>query len=129
MDNQLQTTDFSLENMITAAVKIPGVKVSRSDFLESIFAKENVNIQDVVNLGPIEANVPRERLSYLANKLIIKRTSQSSIASFAAGIPGGLAMAATIPCRYITVLRYGTETGTGTLIPIWSTGSLERRRD
>ena len=34
MDNQLQTTDFSLENMITAAVKIPGVKVSRSDFLE-----------------------------------------------------------------------------------------------
>ena len=32
MDNQLQTTDFSLENMITAAVKIPGVKVSRSDF-------------------------------------------------------------------------------------------------
>lgn len=97
MDNQLQTTDFSLENMITAAVKIPGVKVSRSDFLESIFAKENVNIQDVVNLGPIEANVPRERLSYLANKLIIKRTSQSSIASFVAGIPGGLAMAATIP--------------------------------
>ena len=50
-----------------------------------------------MNLGPIEANVPRERLSYLANKLIIKRTSQSSIASFAAGIPGGLAMAATIP--------------------------------
>lgn len=33
----------------------------------------------------------------MANKLIIKRTSQSSIASFVAGIPGGLAMAATIP--------------------------------
>lgn len=39
MDNQLQKTDFSLENIITAAVKIPGVKVSRSDFLESIFRK------------------------------------------------------------------------------------------
>ena len=50
MDNQLQTTDFSLENMITAAVKIPGVKVSRSDFLDFNLAKEKVNFQDVVNL-------------------------------------------------------------------------------
>ena len=33
----------------------------------------------------------------MAQKLILKRTSQSSLASFAAGIPRGLAMAATIP--------------------------------
>lgn len=82
---------------ITTAVKIPGVKVKRDEFLAEQFAGSDVNIQDIITLGPVEAGVSREDISGMANKLIIKRTSQSSIASFAAGIPGGLAMAATIP--------------------------------
>lgn len=89
--------EIALENIITSAIKIPGVKVSRSKFLAEIFATEDIIIQDVLDFGPIEAKVTQERLSIIAKKLILKRTSQSSIASFAAGIPGGLAMAATIP--------------------------------
>lgn len=89
--------ELSLEGIITSAVQIPGVKVNRNKFLEEIFEKEDVNIQAIIDFGPIEANVPQEKLSAIANKLILKRTSLSSIASFAAGIPGGFAMAATIP--------------------------------
>ncbi|MGN0544570.1 MAG: SHOCT domain-containing protein [Acutalibacteraceae bacterium] len=98
MENQMQVAkEVSLENIITASVKIPGVKVDRNKFLEEMFSSENVNLQDILSFGPIEAGVSREKLSQLSGKLIIKRTSQSSIVSFAAGIPGGLAMAATIP--------------------------------
>lgn len=92
--------NVALESIITSAVQIPGVKVNRNNFLADIFANENVVISEVLDVGPIEANISQERLTTIANKLIFKRTSQSSVASFAAGIPGGLAMAATIPAVY-----------------------------
>lgn len=89
--------ELALENIITSAVQIPGVKVNRSKFLAETFAGESYPIQDILDRGPIAAEIPQDRITAIANKLILKRTSQSSAASFAAGIPGGLAMAATIP--------------------------------
>ena len=92
-----QEKDLALETIITNAIQLPGVKVNRKEFLAEAFAHETIEIQDILELGPIAAGVPQERLSSLAGKLILKRTSFSSAASFVAGIPGGLAMAATIP--------------------------------
>ncbi len=89
--------EVALESIITSAIQIPGVKVDRKKFLAEMFATEDVVIQDVLDLGPIAANISQERLTTLASKHILKRTSESSIASFVAGIPGGFAMAATIP--------------------------------
>lgn len=90
--------DVALENIISSAVKIPGVKVNRKSFLSDIFSSEDDATQNqILELGPIQAGIAQDDLSRLASKLIIKRTSASSLASFAAGIPGGLAMAATIP--------------------------------
>ena len=89
--------EVALESVITSAIQIPGVKVERKKFLAEMFANEDVAIQDVLDLGPISANISQDRLNSLANKHILKRTSESSVASFVAGIPGGFAMAATIP--------------------------------
>lgn len=89
--------EFALENVITSAVQIPGVKVDRRKFLSETFSSEEYAIQDILDFGPIQTGVSQEKLAKLADKLILKRTSQSSLASFAAGIPGGLAMAATVP--------------------------------
>lgn len=89
--------ELALESIITSAVQIPGVKVNRKKFLSEIFADEKNPIQEILDFGPVEANVSQEKLASLAKTLIWKRTSQSSLASFATGIPGGLAMAATIP--------------------------------
>lgn len=98
MSELLQTNkEYALENIITTAVQIPGVKVSRKKFLSEMFAEEDVAIQDILDYGPVNAHIPREKLQLLSSKLIFKRTSESSAASFLAGIPGGLAMAATIP--------------------------------
>ena len=89
--------ELALETIISSAVQIPGVKVNRSKFLSETFAAEDAEIQDILDLGPIAAQFPQDRLSVLAHKLILTRTSQSSLASCVAGIPGGFAMAATIP--------------------------------
>ncbi len=89
--------EFALENVIVTAVQIPGVKVNRKQFLAEAFAKEDYSIDQLVETDPIQVGVPQEQLMRIANKLIFTRTSQSSLASFVAGIPGGLAMAATIP--------------------------------
>ena len=95
------SNNISLEDIITTSIKIPGVKVNRDKFLEEHLAGTGINVQDIINLGPIDAGVSREDISNTANKLIIKRTSQSSVASFVAGMPGGLVMAATIPAGVI----------------------------
>lgn len=96
-----ETTDLSkeivLEDIISNSVKIPGVKVNRNKFLAEQFSSSTVNIDDIIKLGPVQAGVTEEEIVNTASKLIIKRTGQSSIASFVTGIPGGLAMAATIP--------------------------------
>ena len=89
--------ELALESIITNAIQIPGVKVDRRKFLAETFASEEFPIQDVLDLGPVEVGVSQDKLALFAHKLILKRTSQSSAASFITGIPGGLAMAATIP--------------------------------
>ncbi len=89
--------EVALESIVTTAVQIPGVKVNRNKFLAEAFADSDVPIQEILDLGPVAAGISQETLSKIAGKLIFNRTSQSSIASFVTGIPGGLAMAATIP--------------------------------
>lgn len=92
-----ETSEVALEAIINNAVQIPGVKVDRQKFLGECFAKEDVDTQQIIDLGPIGAGCTREDLARIANKLILVRTSTSSAASFAMGIPGGLAMGLTVP--------------------------------
>ena len=92
-----QTNELALETIVNYAIQIPGVKVDRQKFLAERFAKEPVDIPAVIEVGPVQAGCSRELLTRMANKLILARTSTSSAASFAMGLPGGIAMGATIP--------------------------------
>ncbi|MEH7495809.1 hypothetical protein, partial [Neobacillus niacini] len=107
----MSNTEYSnsLELILTNALKVPGVKVNRTEFLSKALA-DQVGYNDLVVVlekGPIEAGVNINTLDKLAKSLIEKRTLQSTGASFAAGIPGGLAMAATIPAD--TLQFYGVS--------------------
>lgn len=91
-----EKNEVALETIISNAIKVPGVKVDRKKFLAEKFSNEN-DVQNILEVGPIQANISQEKLRNMAKKLVITRTSESSAASFAAGLPGGVAMAATIP--------------------------------
>ena len=88
---------ITLEYLIEQALKIPKVKVDREEFLKTTFAKEGILVRQIVEEGPVACDYSDIELDDLAEKLILRRTSESSVMSFAAGIPGGLAIAATIP--------------------------------
>lgn len=88
---------ITLENLMEQALKIPKVKVDRDAFLGEAFAKEGILVRQIVEEGPVACDYSDIELDAMAEKLILRRTSESSAMSFAAGIPGGLAVAAMIP--------------------------------
>ncbi|MDT0190956.1 EcsC family protein [Exiguobacterium sp. BG5(2022)] len=87
------------EVLMTNAVKLPGVKVDRKEFLAQSFSKyvPATQLAEVVEKGPLEAKVPLSVIKKVAKRNITNQTMKSSSASFAAGLPGGIGLAATIP--------------------------------
>ena len=57
-----ETTSVALETIITNAVKIPGVKVNRSKFLAEAFAGDGIDLQTIIDMGPVSAGIPQERI-------------------------------------------------------------------
>ena len=109
-----QEMNLSLENVVATAIQVPGVKVNRELFLREQFQKESKELIDaIVENGPVNAQVSQETLRKMAKKIINERTLVSTSASFVAGLPGGLAMAATIPADmlqfYGVALRMAQE--------------------
>lgn len=111
---QKPEVNISLENVIATAIQVPGVKVNREVFLREQFQKESKElIEAIVENGPVNAQISQDILRKMAKKIINERTIVSTGASFVAGLPGGLAMAATIPADmlqfYGVALRMAQE--------------------
>jgi len=86
-------------NILGIAMKIPGAKVDRNEFLRKQFNKyfEQDKINDILQLGTIKAHVDMDLLDKMADDVIKYHAQIVTSLSFAAGIPGGFAMAVTIP--------------------------------
>lgn len=97
MNNSEENSKFELA--LTTALKIPGVKVDRTSFLikelSNHVSEEKIN--QAIKSNTIEAGIDLFVLDKVAKNIVSKRTTQTAGASFFAGLPGGLAMAATIP--------------------------------
>lgn len=89
---------ITLEGVIRSAIQIPGVKVNREAFLREQFKGESKElVESIIENGPVNAHCDKNTLRKMARKIINERTLVSTGASFVAGLPGGVAMAATIP--------------------------------
>lgn len=114
MEATEKSSNITLEGVISAAIQVPGVKVNREAFLRKQFKDEPENVVDnIIAEGPIGAQCDRNKLRSMARKITNERTLVSTGASFAAGLPGGVAMAATIPADmvqfYAVALRMAQE--------------------
>ena len=130
IDEKNLVKEFTLDNIISYAITVPGVKVDRRQFLAEIFSVKTDDVQAILDEGPIAAGIDQDALKKISHKLILERTAQSSITSGAMGIPGGLAMMATIPVDmlqvYATTLKlvqelmyiYGAQ-------DIWKNGQVD----
>lgn len=100
--------------VISKALQIPGIKVNRNEFLSKEFDNENTDtLKQILDIGPVDAGISKSIIRGKANKIIANRTVFSSGASFISGLPGGLAMTATIPADmiqyYAVALRLAQE--------------------
>lgn len=87
-------------DFLMKVVRLRGVRIERVNFLQQELRKLGLSdeaIEQAVASTPLQAGVPLEDLDTLARSAIRFETNKSASMSFLSGIPGGFAMAATIP--------------------------------
>ncbi|MDR1899373.1 MAG: hypothetical protein LBQ55_05135 [Treponema sp.] len=86
-------------NILDAALKIPGSKIDREVFLQNEYGKycDQKTVDKILRVGSVNANVELTLMEKMAADIIKQHAGIATTLSFAAGVPGGLAMAATIP--------------------------------
>lgn len=97
--NKISEIEVSPQDVMTCALQVPGVKIERSEFLfkELIRYYPEEQVLKSISSNPASTGIPREKINEIADQVIEYETNKVSAISFAAGIPGGFAMAATIP--------------------------------
>ena len=94
---------IKFETILRAAAELPGVRINRSEFLTDtlrpFFSKDVVSKAVAVN--PAYAGIDPTRIGYLAQACISKETARVTTLSFAAGLPGGLAIFGTLPADLV----------------------------
>lgn len=97
MDKQLSFTA-----VVESTSKLPLVHINREEFLTKNLGKlcTSTQLQKAIADGTLHADIPIATLDSLANAVINAETIKVTTISAAAGIPGGLAMAATIPADF-----------------------------
>ena len=97
-----------INDIIIAAVKTPGISVSRDAFLRKELFKyyPDAIVEEAVRSTPANAGIDPDRIDKIADDVIrFERNCVSGI-SVALGAPGGVAMAATIPADIIQYYGY-----------------------
>jgi hypothetical protein len=86
-------------NVLGAALLIPGAKVDRKEFLVKEFEKycNPETIEKIIKYGTVKAGVEIRLMDKIAEEAINFHSGIATSLSFAAGIPGGLTMLATVP--------------------------------
>lgn len=88
-----------IEKILKVAIKLPVIKIDREKFLKTELKKyfSEEEIRKAIQTTPRQAGIPKEKINTIADHCINYETNMVSAISFAAGIPGGLAMLGTIP--------------------------------
>jgi hypothetical protein len=90
---------ITIEDVIIMGLKVPGIKINRSEFIKKEFSKyysEEI-IDNIIKYNPAHENIPINKISKIADDVIqYERLCVSGI-STALSAPGGFAMAATLP--------------------------------
>lgn len=91
--------EVDIEDVIIMGLKVPGIRINRTNFLQKELYKsfpQNV-IDDAIAHNPMHAGIPAETIDKIADEIIKYERACVSGISTALGMPGGLAIAATIP--------------------------------
>lgn len=96
---KIKDGDINVEDILRQTMKAPLVRIDRAKYLHKELIKyyPEKTVQKAIKHNPAYAGVERDRINKIARNVINYESNKVTAISFAAGIPGGLAMAATIP--------------------------------
>ena len=94
--------------VLNESLKLSFIKIDRSEFLIKTFGEQVNDIQKLIDEGP-QVFFSKEELDESVKKVINSNVLQSSSLSFASGLPGGFAMAATIPADIAQFFGYSLK--------------------
>ena len=91
--------EVDIEDVIIMGLKVPGIRIDRAQFLRAEFKTKLPQevIDDAIAFNPLHAKIPSELIEKIADEVIKYERNCVSGISAALGMPGGIAMAATIP--------------------------------
>ncbi len=87
------------EVVLRNAVQVPLVRIDREPFLRAALEKHFPKkvVEQAITESPAAAGITADQLNSIAYDSINYETTKVTALSFAAGLPGGIAMAGTIP--------------------------------
>lgn len=97
---QMREAEEFGRKFLLAIARLKGVRINRDDFLSAELHKRgfsDARVQAAILETPAGSGIPMETLDDISVSSIRFETNKSTFLSFAAGVPGGLAMIGTIP--------------------------------
>lgn len=100
--------EIDVEDFIILGLGIPGVGIDRDSFLRQSFQQKHDAevVDDIVAHNPLYAGISLKEIEDLANRVIQGELMQVTAISAGLGIPGGIAMAGTIPADIAQLSGY-----------------------
>ncbi|MDD6681841.1 MAG: hypothetical protein PUE61_01540 [Clostridiales bacterium] len=91
--------EIDIEDVIIMGLKVPGIRIDRASFLQKEMQKNFPQdvIDDAIEKNPMHAGIPAKSIDRIADEVIKYERACVTGISTALGMPGGVAMAATIP--------------------------------
>ena len=96
---ELDSRSSLVLKILRAAMALPGARVDRASFLRSQLRPHYTDeqVREAIEFNPAHAGMSIHQIDEIADSVIKPHVIWAVGTSFAAGLPGGIAMAATIP--------------------------------
>lgn len=91
------------EMVLHSAMELPGIRINRADFLRKELSKyfESDVVEKAIKTNPAQAGISVKNLDRISQNCIAFETTKVTALSAASGIPGGFALAATVPADIV----------------------------
>ncbi|MEV1048946.1 hypothetical protein [Streptomyces sp. NPDC049916] len=95
----MENPDTRFSALLGSAARLPGVRIDRASYLRRALARHcsEAEVRRAIELSPAAAGIPLAVLDRVADESITYETAKASALSAAAGMPGVLALPATVP--------------------------------
>lgn len=99
---------IDIEDIIIMGLRVKGIRINRSEFLRAELYKnyDEKVIEDAIKHNLMHAGIKKEEIDKIADEVIKYERNCVSGISTLLGMPGGLAMAATIPTDIVQYYGY-----------------------